>query len=218
VTSDKCYENDGSGGRLSEGDPLGGHDPYSSSKAAQELVAASYRDALGLRIATARAGNVIGGGDWGRDRLVPDLVRAGERREPLVVRNPAAVRPWQHVLNPLSGYLRIAEGLAGGEPVARAWNLGPDAADERPVSWLTERLAAAWHRPVAVEHGDGSDGREAPVLRLDSSLARRQLGWAPRWDLEAAIAATAAWHARVEGGADAGEVSRAQLRSFRAVE
>jgi CDP-glucose 4,6-dehydratase len=122
------------------------------------------------------------------------------------------------VLNPLAGYLRIAEGLAGGRPVARAWNLGPDPGDERPVTWLTERLAAAWHRPVAVEHGDAPDGREAPVLRLDSAQARRELGWAPRWELEAAIGLTAAWHARVEAGDDAGEVSRAQLRSFQAVE
>jgi CDP-glucose 4,6-dehydratase len=215
VTSDKCYENDGSGRRLAEDDRLGGRDPYSSSKAAQELVASSYRDALGLRIATVRAGNVIGGGDWGRDRLVPDLVRAGERGVPLVIRNPAAVRPWQHVLNPLSGYLRIAEALAGGEPAARPWNLGPDAADERPAAWLAERLAARWHRPVAIEHRDGApDGREAPVLRLDSALARQDLGWAPRWDLEAAVDVTAAWHARVAAGEDAIAVCREQIEAF----
>jgi CDP-glucose 4,6-dehydratase len=215
VTSDKCYANDGSGRRLSERDEIGGGDPYSSSKASQELVAAAYRDTLALRIATARAGNVIGGGDWAPDRLVPDLVRAGERGERLRIRNPAAVRPWQHVLNPLSGYLRIAERLAAGEDVARAWNLGPDAGDEQPVAWLSERLAARWHRPVSIER-DESDGREAAVLRLDSAQARRDLGWAPRWDLAAAIDATAAWHARVDAGEDAGAVSRAQLRSFQA--
>jgi CDP-glucose 4,6-dehydratase len=213
VTSDKCYANDGSGRAFREDDPLGGHDPYSASKAAQELVAASFRDAYGMRIATARAGNVIGGGDWGADRLVPDFFRAAAAGETLVVRNPGARRPWQYVLEALEGYLVLAEHLAGSPEYALAFNFGPDAAGERRVGWVVERLQAAWPSEVEVRVATDSRAHEAPVLRLDASLARERLGWAPRWELGRALEATTGWHRRVAAGEDAREVSLAMLRS-----
>ena len=172
VTSDKCYENTRGGSRrFAEGDPLGGADPYSSSKACAELVAAAYRSSFsradgGPSIATARAGNVLGGGDWGEDRLLADAVRAVEQRQPLRVRNPAAVRPWQHVLSPLGGYLRLAEELAVGEGADRAWNFGPQARDEQSVGDVVQRLAGALGRRAGVGARRGtppSGGR--PSLR-----------------------------------------------------
>jgi CDP-glucose 4,6-dehydratase len=157
VTSDKCYA-PGSGPHR-EGDPLGGADPYSASKAAQEHVAAAYREALGVRVATARAGNVIGGGDWGRDRLVPDLVRARESGAPVKLRHPDSVRPWQHVLDPLAGYLRLAERLAESDEFAQAWNFGPAGAET--VRWVVDRVCERW--PLAVEVVAAGDTVEAPA-------------------------------------------------------
>jgi CDP-glucose 4,6-dehydratase len=186
VTSDKCYAPGPRPHR--EDDPLGGGDPYSASKAAQEHVVAAYREAFGLSLATVRAGNAIGGGDWAAGRLIPDLARARAAGEPVAIRHPDAVRPWQHVLNPLAGYLRVAEGLLAGEPVAEAWNFGPDAEDERPVRWLVER----WGAPMTVGAGDA---REAPVLRVDSTKARERLGWRPAWDLATGLDAAAAFYA-----------------------
>jgi CDP-glucose 4,6-dehydratase len=213
VTSDKCYANDGSGRAFREDDPLGGSDPYSASKAAQELVAASYRDAYGLRIATARAGNVIGGGDWGEDRLVPDFFRAAELGEPLVVRNPGAVRPWQHVVNPLSGYVLLAERLVRTDDAATAWNFGGPTGDEPTVAWVVDRLRLA--RPGKAAITGMPDGpSEAPALRLDSARARTQLGWAPRCPLAQAIGAVVAWHREVAGGKDPRAVTLAQLREI----
>ena len=208
VTSDKCYREVESGRSMREDDALGGKDPYSASKAAQELVARSHRDALGLPIATARAGNVIGGGDWAADRLVPDLFRAALAGEPLVIRSPQAVRPWQHVLNPLSGYLRLVE--AG---VFDAFNFGPDADDEQPVEWLVERLAERWDAPLEVRAG-GDASAESAVLRLDSSKARSALGWSPRWDLGAGLNATVAWYQAFARGDDVRAVSMAQIEGF----
>lgn len=205
VTSDKCYAP--GPGPHREGDPLGGRDPYSSSKAAQELVAAAFRDALGLRLATARAGNVIGGGDWGRDRLLPDLVRARESGEPVVLRHPGAVRPWQHVLDPLAGYLTLAERLHGSPEWAAPWNFGPD--ESRPVSWVVERVRERWRLDVRVL--DPGDGVEAPELRLDASAARERLQWRPRMDAEAALAATVSWYDDVRAGADPRAVTLRQI-------
>jgi CDP-glucose 4,6-dehydratase len=214
VTSDKCYAP--AGGRPhTERDPLGGPDPYSASKAAQELVAAAYRESFGVRVATARAGNVIGGGDWARDRLVPDLARAAADGAPVVVRQPDAVRPWQHVLNPLSGYLLLAERLAGSAEWACAWNFGPAADDARPVRWIVERLAARW--PLDVRVVDAGASVESPAVRLDASAARERLGWAPRWDLEAGLDATVAWYDGVRRGEDARALSLAQIEAFTAV-
>jgi CDP-glucose 4,6-dehydratase len=208
VTSDKAYAH--LDRPLVESDPLGGTgDPYSASKAAQEEVAASVRADRGLRLATARAGNVIGGGDWAPDRLVPDFFRAARAGEPFVVRAPDAVRPWQHVLNPLSGYLLLAERLFEGDDVCAGWNFGPALDDTRPVSWIVERLVSLWPEPVELRVEPDAAG-EAGYLALDSSKAREQLGWAPRWDLEAGLEATVEWHA----AADPEAVTRAQIERF----
>jgi len=188
VTSDKCYRDIETGRAQTESDPLGGKDPYSASKAAQELVARAHRDTFGGPIATARAGNVIGGGDWAADRLIPDIIRAGG--EPVVLRNPDAVRPWQHVLNPLSGYLVLAEHLLAGEDVAEAFNFGPPADDALTVREVVDRLGT----PYRIEP-DPDAGKESVLLRLDSTKARERLGWTPGWDLETGLHATAEWYA-----------------------
>jgi CDP-glucose 4,6-dehydratase len=215
VTSDKCYRNDGSGRRFAEGDPVGGRDPYSASKAAQELVAASHRASYGLRIATARAGNVIGGGDWGADRLVPDFVRAAAAGEEIVVRNPGAVRPWQHVLNPLEGYLLLAERLHASGEWAQAWNFGPPAEDEWEVRAVLDRLATAWPGAPAVRVVPSSTA-EAAVLRLDSTLARERLGWAPATGLVDGLRATVQWYLGVRDGADARALTLEQIAAHQA--
>lgn len=206
ATTDKVYaEHSGEAG-YRESDPLGGHDPYSSSKACAELVSDCYRKSFlsagdaDVRIATARAGNVIGGGDWAVDRLVPDLVRAAGAGQPLQVRNPSAVRPWQHVLEPLSGYLRLAQCLWGDRSLAGAWNFGPGRDGEVSVQSLAERLGAHWDA-VGIRHDGGEHPHEAAVLRLDAGKARDQLGWRPAWDIDTAVARTAAWyHAHLASG------------------
>ena len=205
VTSDKCYVR--GDGPYREGDPLGGSEPYSASKAAQEHVAAAHREAFGVRVATARAGNVIGGGDWARHRLVPDLVRARESGEPVTLRHPDAVRPWQHVLDALSGYLRLAERLTESADWATAWNFGPD--EVRSVRWVVDRVRARW--PLDVEVVPAADAVEAPALRLDATRARERLGWRPRLDIAAAIDATVSWHDSVRKGADARAVTLTQI-------
>jgi CDP-glucose 4,6-dehydratase len=221
VTSDKCYENDGLATRaFAEGDPLGGDDPYSSSKACAELIAAAYRRSYfsedrSPRVATARAGNVIGGGDWGEDRLIPDVVRAVESGRPVRVRNPESVRPWQHVLNPLSGYLRLAERLWRGEG-DRAWNFGPPEAEARPVSWIVEQLGELWGGALRWELDPSSNPPEAGRLRLDSSDAERHLGWRPAWDLEHGLELLVDWHRAQLGGEDMRGVSLAQIARFAA--
>jgi CDP-glucose 4,6-dehydratase len=205
VTSDKCYENRELARPFVEDDPLGGHDPYSSSKAAQEIVSASFRDSYDLPLATARAGNVIGGGDFGVDRLVPDAMRAAASGSVLRVRNPDAVRPWQHVLNPLHGYLLLAERAERG-----GWNFGPADDETRPVSWVVDRLGVAW------EPDPGDHPHEAHHLSLDSTKARTRLGWAPRWNLERGLDATAEWYAAHREGADVREVVLRQIGEYAA--
>jgi CDP-glucose 4,6-dehydratase len=216
VTSDKCYENDGSRRRFKEGDRLGGADPYSSSKACAELVADAYRRSFfgGARIATARAGNVIGGGDWGEDRLIPDAVRAVERGEPLLVRNPAAVRPWQHVLSALCGYLTLAQALSSQPWAARAWNFGPPASEEQPVSAVLERLEALWEGELEWQQDPRDHPREAAYLALDSSEAENLLGWRAPWGLERALASIVEWHRAQLAGAGARALSLAQIEAF----
>ena len=204
VTSDKCYRDVESGRPMREDDPLGGHDPYSASKAAQELVAASFREARDLKLATVRAGNVIGGGDWAADRLVPDLMRAATAGEPFTVRNPDAVRPWQHVLNPLSGYLLVAERAATG-----AWNFGPPADDEQPVGWLVERVQELW--PGLQGRVERDAAHEARTLRLDSSAARSELGWEPVVGLQTGLAATVQWYRDQWQGASPRELTLRQI-------
>ncbi len=214
VTSDKCYRDDRRrGGAFREDDPLGGGDPYSASKAAQEHVAAAYR-ALGLPLATVRAGNAIGGGDWAPHRLVADCMRAALAGEPLTVRAPDSVRPWQHVLCPLDGYLTVAERLCDGDPGA-AWNFGPAEDDARPVAWLVERVRERWPGPLQVRAAaPGAAAGESPQLRLDATRARERLGWAPRWDLEAALDATVAWYAAYRDGADMRAETLRQIAAY----
>ena len=222
VTSDKCYENPGEGfRRFVESDPLGGADPYSSSKACAELVTAAYRRSFfagtdAVQLATARAGNVIGGGDWGEDRLLPDILRAVDTAEPLLVRNPRAVRPWQHVLSPLGGYLRLARELCLGTGAARAWNFGPRAEDEQTVSWIVQRTAALSGGELLWRVDEGANPPEAGHLALDSSAAERELGWRPACDLEGALGLVVAWHAAHRRGEDMRTVSLAQIERLSA--
>ena len=199
ITTDKCYENDGTGRPYAEGDRLGGHDPYSASKAATELVVASYRDAFfragsPVLAATARAGNVIGGGDWSEDRLVPDLVRAVQAGQALAIRAPAATRPWQHVLEPLAGYLQLAQKLhAGDRAFEGGWNFGPDDDAVLSVEGLLRALQSCW--PAARwEAGPAPEYHEAALLRLDSGKARARLPWRPVWPFATQVQMTAAWY------------------------
>jgi CDP-glucose 4,6-dehydratase len=221
VTTDKVYADDGRGRALRETDALGGHDPYASSKACAELLTASWRDAFlraaGVGVATARAGNVIGGGDHALDRLLPDFLRALDARQPLTIRAPDAVRPWQHVLEPLAGYLRLARRLLDGDAeAARAWNFGPDADDARPVRWIVERLRAAAPE-VDVRVAAATDAlHETLTLRLDASAARERLGCMPRWRLDTALDRTLDWHRAWRRGDDMRAGSIAQIDAWSA--
>lgn len=221
ATTDKCYENREWPWPYREIDPLGGHDPYSASKACTEILAASWRASFAvsperpIAIATARAGNVIGGGDWAQDRLVPDAVRAFCSGETLAVRNPAATRPWQHVLDALCGYLLLAERLhADGNRFAEAWNFGPDSSAERPVSEVMEVLTPFWGEDASWQAHHASGPHEASRLALDSSKARQRLGWRPRLDFEAAIALTAHWYRRHRLRTSAAELIAADIESY----
>ncbi|NIJ20031.1 CDP-glucose 4,6-dehydratase [Sphingomonas naasensis] len=221
VTSDKCYENREWVWPYRESDPMGGHDPYSSSKGCAELVASAYRSSFfanGPGLATVRAGNVIGGGDWAEDRLVPDLVRAFEAGVAPLIRAPDAVRPWQHVLEALGGYLQIAERLLAGERnFADAWNFGPSDDDTRPVSWIVEQVRGLWGgdaRPQTLDHG--ARVHEAGLLRLDCSKARAALGWRPGLTLEQALDWIVAWHKAIGRGEDARAVTLAQIADYSA--
>lgn len=223
ITSDKCYENRGWDWGYREDDRLGGHDPYSASKACTELVAQAYRNAFfaapdGPQLATARAGNVIGGGDWGAERLVPDLVRAAEGGTPLEIRNPACIRPWQHVLEPLSGYLALAARLLGpgAAEFAGSWNFGPPLAGAVTVRELAERVCDAWG-PGAPEVRLGQaepDLHEAAVLRLDSSKAQVRLGWQPQLSLAAAVEMTAEWYRGFHDGRAMADLSAGQIARY----
>ncbi len=204
VTTDKCYENKEWVWGYRENEPLGGYDPYSSSKACSELVTSSYRSSYfnpkdyskhRVGVASARAGNVIGGGDWATDRLVPDCVRALLSNEKIILRNPHSVRPWQHVLDPLYGYLLLGQKLfEEGERFCGAWNFGPDERDAKPVEWLVKRLCAEWSPDAsyAIDRDTGHP-HEAYYLKLDCSKAISELQWHPRWSLEKAISAVVAW-------------------------
>ena len=228
VTSDKCYENPLSGTppaprRFVEDDPLGGSDPYSSSKACAELVTAAYRRSFfsaedegrtGPRIASARAGNVVGGGDWGEDRLIGDIVRGVRAGETVKLRNPEAVRPWQHVLNPLSGYLRLAQELWHEPQAAQAWNFGPRDGDARTVRWIVERLEELWGGALQWELDGSENPPEADYLALDSGKAERRLGWRAEWDLAEALRRIVAWHEAERRGEDMREMSLAQIEQF----
>jgi CDP-glucose 4,6-dehydratase len=211
VTSDKCYAPDAQGRRLREPDPLGGRDCYSASKAAAELACAAYRDSFfpperaaahGVKLATVRAGNVIGGGDWAQDRLVPDIVRALAAGQVPRLRNPRSVRPWQHVLEPLSGYLLLAARMLGSDDpeLCSAWNFGPPSRGERTVGDVTAAFLDLWGGGSFEEAPAPGAPPETGVLRLSSEKAQSLLGWAPRWTLEAALRRTAEWYRRFYSG------------------
>lgn len=219
VTSDKCYENKGWDWGYREIDPMGGHDPYSASKGCAELVTASWRrsflEAEGIRLASARAGNVFGGGDWAEDRLVPDLLAAFAANRPASVRNPQAVRPWQHVLDPLHGYLTLAERLWNNADIPRALNFGPGPTAERTVGAIATELAARWgdgavwtHPP---QHGQP---HEQSMLKLDISRAAAHLRWTPVWTLEEGLTATVAWEKARCAGAAMADVTSGQINAF----
>jgi CDP-glucose 4,6-dehydratase len=209
ITTDKVYENRESLHAYREGDRLGGIDPYSASKAAAEIVSASYRSSFfssdGPRLATARAGNVIGGGDWATDRLVPDCLRAFAGGQPVQLRYPNALRPWQHVLEPLSGYLSLAAQLlgSGGARFARAWNFGPGSDADATVIQVARTLSRLWGSDARIDAGESADQpHEAGLLRLDSEAARTALGWAPRWSLAEALSRTVVWQQAWLAGKD----------------
>jgi CDP-glucose 4,6-dehydratase len=224
VTSDKCYENREWLWGYRESDRLGGHDPYSSSKACAEIVSSAYLRSFiqnsdtksGIGLATVRAGNVIGGGDWAEDRLLPDVVRAISLGKDPVIRNPSAVRPWQHVLEPLRGYLMLAERLAGGDAAkfSGAWNFGPRDEDARPVGWLVERFQELWGQPRKWRRDESQQPHEAGQLRLDASKARFSLGWEATTDAVQALKLTVAWYQGQAAGKDMRQLSLAQIRQI----
>lgn len=218
ITTDKCYHNQEWIWPYREVDRLGGHDPYSSSKACAELVTTAYRNSFlteaGIQLASVRAGNVIGGGDWAKDRLIPDFLRALDAGETLRVRSPNAIRPWQHVLEPVAGYLLLAEKLVTeGKAYAEAWNFGPGETDAKPVSWIVDRLCQKI--PNARWELEGTpQPHEAGLLKLDSSKAKARLHWLPRWSLETALDQTIDWHQAWKQGQSMADVSIQQLEAY----
>lgn len=221
ITTDKCYENDGQIWGFREGDPLGGSDPYSASKACAEIVSASYRRSFLEKdgrclLATARAGNVIGGGDWAEDRLIPDIIRALLAGRPIDIRNPAAVRPWQHVMEPLRGYLELGRRLLAGQAdCADAWNFGPVAEDQIPVSDIAERMVTLWGAGEIAYGGDPNAPKEAATLRLDISKAAYGLDYRPCLPIGPALDATVEWYRAVScEGADAATVTQQQIADY----
>jgi len=224
VTTDKCYENREWVWGYRENEPMGGHDPYSSSKACAELVTAAYRSSYfscaqqtkTVALATARAGNVIGGGDWAQDRLIPDMLRAFSARTPAVIRNPGSIRPWQYVLEPLRGYLMLAEHLyEQGDSFAQAWNFGPDEKDAKPVFWIAKNMARLWGTDVEWKIDDaGIHPHEARYLKLDISKARNNLGWHPVLRLEDTLQGIVDWTQKWVSGHNMRDVTLAQIRSY----
>ena len=200
VTTDKCYENREWVWGYRENEPMGGHDPYSNSKGCSELVTAAYRSSFfntpdTAALASARAGNVIGGGDWAEDRLIPDILRAFEKKQPVIIRNPLATRPWQHVLEPISGYLTLAEKLFNeGDVYAEGWNFGPRDEDVKPVEWILNRLVKHWGQGASWQLDNNPQPHEAQLLELDISKATAKLKWHPRWTLAETLDSIVEWH------------------------
>jgi CDP-glucose 4,6-dehydratase len=217
VTSDKCYENTGAMRGYRETDPMGGYDPYSSSKGCAEIVTGAYQRSFfqaetAALIATARAGNVIGGGDWSRDRLVPDIMRSFMAGDVVRIRNPGAIRPWQHVLDPVIGYLTLVQRLVqGGREFAEGWNFGPHQDSEVPVSVLMQTLAGRWGGDARWEHDKGDNPHEAAYLTLDCSKARTRLGWHPVIEFDRALQLTSQWYRAFHDGADMRAVTLQQI-------
>ena len=224
VTTDKCYQNLEWDWGYRESDRLGGHDPYSNSKACAELVTQSYRSAFfsdesypshGLAMATARAGNVIGGGDWAKDRLIPDILRSFEAGLPVTIRNPGAIRPWQHVLEPLGAYLKLAERLhEKGCAFSGAWNVGPSEGDTQTVEWITRQMAMQWGLGALWDVDRGQHPHEASFLKLDISKARNRLGWHPQLRLEEALDWTVSWSKKRQQGLAVKDITLDQIRNY----
>jgi len=224
ITTDKCYENKEWIWPYRETDRLGGYDPYSNSKACAELVVSAYRNSFfnpadysrhGVGVASVRAGNVIGGGDWAEDRLVPDIIRAFMEERPVRIRSPHAVRPWQHVLEPLRGYLAVAESLCEqGVAFGEAWNFGPDQSDAQPVEWIVRELAETWGAGAKWDLEEGVQPHEAQNLRLDCSKAASRLGWRPQLSLKQALAMTSSWYQARLQGQDMQAFTKSQIRSY----
>jgi CDP-glucose 4,6-dehydratase len=226
ITTDKCYENKEWVWGYRENEPLGGYDPYSNSKACSELVTAAYRSSFfnpsdytkhGVAIASARAGNVIGGGDWAADRLIPDCIRALLQKDKIVIRHPHATRPWQHVLEPLSGYLLLAQKLCEEGPrFAEGWNFGPEDLDARPVEWIVERMCTAWGDNASYELDTREHPHEARYLKLDCSKAKAALGWHPKWSLERTINSIVEWSQAYQQGQDLLKTCLQHIEEFQA--
>ena len=224
ITTDKCYQNREWEWGYRENDPMGGHDPYSSSKGCAELLIASYRASYfspeqyaqhKVAIASARAGNVIGGGDWAEDRLIPDIIRAFQQGETVRIRNPYAIRPWQHVLEPLAGYIALAERLyQQGPDWADAWNFGPAEEDAKPVEWIVRAMTAQWGDGSDWAVDDGTHPHEANYLKLDCSRAYSRLQWRPRWTLGEALTQIVNWHKAHAAGSAARSLCEQQITQY----
>ncbi|PFJ18172.1 CDP-glucose 4,6-dehydratase [Bacillus cereus] len=221
VTSDKCYENDGSGNRtFVENDRIGGHDPYSSSKACAELVAKSYQKSFFhhanvLKLASVRAGNVIGGGDWAEDRLFPDIIRAYLQDDTLCIRNKNAIRPWQHVLDPLHGYIILAEKLWNHAEYAEAWNFGPINEPNRTVHDVIQSVITLWNKPLPILSPSTNTPYESPILTLDSTKAVNKLGWTPKLSTETSISWTVEWYEKYASGENMESFTKKQINTFK---
>jgi len=224
VTTDKCYENREWFWGYRENEPMGGYDPYSNSKGCSELVTSAYRSSFfnekeyekhGVALASARAGNVIGGGDWAGDRLIPDFIRAISTGEEVMIRSPYAVRPWQHVLEPLTGYLTLAERLfSNGTAYAEAWNFGPDDSDARNVEWVISTICKMWGKDASYKIDTHPQPHEASYLKLDCSKAKARLGWFPRWNLETALKSIVDWNKAWLGKKDIRVVTEDQISNY----
>ncbi len=224
VTSDKCYENREWHWGYRENEPMGGYDPYSNSKGCSELITSSYRNSFfnpkeyskhGVAIATARAGNVIGGGDWAEDRLIPDFIKAISKGEKLKIRSPFAIRPWQHVLEPLTGYLTLAEKLfENGTEYAEAWNFGPDDSDAKNVEWITSKICNLWGDNASYEVDNNPQPYEANYLKLDCSKTRNLLGWHPYWNIEKSLSCIVEWNKEFLRGRDTRELCKNQIQEY----
>jgi CDP-glucose 4,6-dehydratase len=219
ITTDKCYENKEWIWGYKETDPLGGYDPYSSSKACSEIISESYRQSFfsskGVLMATARAGNVIGGGDWSDNRIIPDAIRSFSQGRPLIVRSPLSIRPWQHVLEPISGYLAICQKLINGEDqFASSWNFGPNYSDNREVSILADLMVDNWGGDAKWELDKKEHYHEAQQLKLDCSKSNFYLKWSPKWALDVSVDKTISWYKAFYNGQDMNEFSLKQILEY----
>ena len=225
VTSDKCYDNKEIDRGYSEDEPMGGFDPYSNSKGCAELVSSAYRNSFfninkykehGVALATARAGNVIGGGDWAEDRLIPDFIRAIEKKEKLTIRNPHAIRPWQHVLEPLQGYLILCQKLyENGPNFSQSFNFGADVKDAKNVEWIASHIVKAWSQGATYEvSSNASSLHEAHFLKLDSTKARKKLGWQVKWDIHVSLEKICEWHKAHLKGEDMHQYSLNDIKMY----